>query len=113
MEYALAPLLALVAVVVLGVLSRWVFAPNVRRRKDYGLLVPVATITVKADAERVRDRLTEAGVRATVGTTHQKALVDRQGFATVTPAGHVVLVWPDDLARARALLAPDGSSTGG
>lgn len=101
-----APLLALAAVVVLGVVSRWVFAPNIRRsRKDYGLLVPVATLTAKPDAERARDRLAAAGIRATLGPSHQMAFVDARGFATVRPPGHHVLVFPQDRDRAANVLS--------
>lgn len=100
-----APLLALAVVVVLGLISRWVFAPNIRgSRKDYGLLVPVATLTAKADAEQARDRLTAAGIRATLGPSHQMAFVDARGFATVRPPGHHVLVFPQDRDRATSVL---------
>ena len=101
-----APLLALAVVVVLGVVSRWVFAPNIRGgRKDYGLLVPVATITAKPEAERARDQLTAAGIRATLGPSHQMAFVDARGFATVRPPGHHVLVFPQDRDRAAHVLS--------
>jgi hypothetical protein len=103
-EYALAPLLALAVVIVLGVVSKWVFAPNVRKRKDYGLLVSVATVPEKSEAERARARLNAHGLRATIGPVHQKAYVDRNGHATVTPPGHAILVWPDDADVARELL---------
>lgn len=102
-----APLLALGAVVVLGLVSRWVFAPNIRgHRKEYGLLVPVVTLTAKADAERARDRLAAAGIRATLGPSHQVAFVDAKGFATVRPPGHHVLVFPQDATRAETVLHP-------
>jgi hypothetical protein len=101
-----APLLALAVVIVLGVVSRWVFAPNIRSsRKDYGLLVPVATLTVKSEAEHARDRLTAVGIRATLGPSHQMAFVDARGFATVRPPGHHVLVFPQDCDRAANVLS--------
>ncbi len=101
------PAFALLVVLLLGLCGRWVFAPNIRRnRKDYGLLVPVATITVKADAEAVRDRLQTAGLRATLGASHTITHVSAQGFATTQPPGHHVLVFPQDLERARNVLSP-------
>ena len=101
-----APLLALAVVVVLGLVSRWVFAPNIRSsRKDYGLLVPVVTVTAKSEAEQARDKLAAAGIRATLGASHQMAFVDARGFATVRPPGHHVLVFPQDRDRAAAVLS--------
>lgn len=100
-----ASLLAFGVVVVLGLISRWVFAPNVRPgSKDYGLLVPVATITLEREAQLARDRLASAGIRATLGPAHQMAFVDARGFATVRPPGHHVLVFPQDEERAAAVL---------
>lgn len=101
----LGPFFALMVLGVLLLVSRWVFAPNYRKhRKDYGLLVPVVTITLKTEAEAARNRLQAAGLRATIGPIHQKAYV-KDGYATVTPPGHAVLVFPDDVDRARVLLA--------
>ncbi len=105
----LAPLFALIAVCGLGLLGRWVFAPNYRKdRKDYGLLVSVATITGQADAERARDALTAAGLRATLGESHATVRVTHDGHAFPQPPGHHVLVFPQDELRARNLL--DGVS---
>ena len=99
----LAPIVALVVVVGLGAVSRWVFAPNLKKRRDYGLLVPVAVVPEPAEAQRAKERLNAFGLRATVGPVHQKAYV-KDGLATVTPPGHAILVWPDDADRARELL---------
>lgn len=102
----LSPLFALLVVAMLALLSRWVFAPNYRRhKKDYGLLVPVATITVKAEAEAVRDQLKAAGLSATLGDAHAVTRVTHDGYAIKQPPGHHVLVFPTDYERARTVLA--------
>jgi hypothetical protein len=102
----LEPLIALLVVCLLGVLGRWVFAPNYRKhRKDYGLLVPVATITARAEAERVRDRLRAAGLRATLGDSNAITRVTHDGFAIPQPPGHHVLVFPQDYERAKNVLS--------
>lgn len=84
---------------------RWTFGTRgvrrVMQRPDYGLLKPVVrTDTVEA-AEIIRDRLGEAGLRATVAPAG----------AGLTAAGRpwpatarVVLVFPADVAAARNLL---------
>lgn len=101
--YGLAPLLALALVALLGVVGRWVFGTG-RDRRDYGLLVPVVTEAAGRDAEDARRRLATAGIRSTLGDAPRTAYVDTKGFATVRPAGHHVLVFPDDLERARLVL---------
>jgi hypothetical protein len=87
------------AVGVLALILRWAYRRGgslvmrpVRRGlpTDYGLLVPVAAPRSVADGEALHQRLTEAGVRATVAETED---------------GPRVLVFPDDEDRARALLA--------
>ena len=101
----LAPLFALIAVGGLGILGRWVFAPNYRKhRKDYGLLVAVATITDQAEAERARAALMAAGMRATLGESHATVRVTSDGHAFPQPPGHHVLVFPQDELRARNVL---------
>lgn len=103
----LSPVFALLVVAILALVSRWVFAPNYRKhKKDYGLLVPVATITVKADAEAVRDQLRAAGLRATLGDSHAITRVTHDGYAIKQPPGHHVLVFPADYERAKTVLAP-------
>ena len=89
----LSPLFALLMVGVLVLISRWVFAPNIRgSRKDYGLLVPVVTITAKADAEAVRDRLQAAGLRATLGASHAITHVSGAGIRH-HPTGPATTCW--------------------
>jgi hypothetical protein len=82
---------AVVALLLIVLMCRWVFAPththvHAERPADYGLLVPVAASPTAADAEMLRDVLVAEGIRASVG------------------AGHEVLVFAEDLDRARALV---------
>jgi hypothetical protein len=75
--------------------------PSARARQeaaagDYGLLVAVATVPTRDDAEMLRDVLAANGIRATVAP----APPDESGRA-----GLRVLVFPDDAARARDLVA--------
>lgn len=93
------PLLALVALAVLALLLRWTFARGtslVERRSaqgaetDYGVLVPVAAPATFVEAEMLRARLVDAGLRATLAPTTD---------------GPRVLVFPRDAAAARNLLA--------
>jgi hypothetical protein len=101
------PLFALMCVIGLGFAGRWVFAPNIRKhRKDYGLLVPIVTITAKVEAEAVRDRLIAAGLRATLGESHAITRVSHDGFVVKQPPGHHVLVFPQDVERAKNVLSP-------
>lgn len=103
-HFMLGPLVALVAVGVLTLLSRWAFGAPHRAeprhgstgRPDYGLLVPVATAGRRDEAETMRRLLDEAGIRGTVAPDRQTP--DRQ------PRFHV-LVFPDAAARAREVLA--------
>jgi hypothetical protein len=90
------PLTALLALGVIVLICRWVFAPPARpvpaRRPapaDYGLLVAVARVP-EADAERLREVLQSAGIRS-----------------TVTPHGddeRLLLVFPGDVDRASELV---------
>jgi hypothetical protein len=118
LHYATGPLVALLAVLGLGLLSRWAMAPSRpqqqrreqnRARRDFGLLVPVAVRPRRADAEELAALLEAAGVRATV-------VVEPPGPTLITAAGHVrrqpggrhqVLVFGKDEPRARSLIGPD------
>lgn len=107
------PLLFVAVVGVLMVLLRWTFTPahdTVRsgdvevptagRQADgYGLLVPVATVRTDEDAHLLRAHLVDHGIRGTV------AAVPRGPGEPGAPPALAVLVFPDDLARARELLA--------
>jgi hypothetical protein len=98
------PVAAVVCLGVLMLLLRWAFGgPSrslVARRArigdahEYGLLVPVLTPATPAEAETARRRLAGAGVTATV---------------VATTGGQRVMVFPEDLDRARrALDGPTG-----
>jgi hypothetical protein len=97
-HFLLAPLIAAAALGIMVLICRWVFSTDQRevstssnRSGDgYGLLVPVATVRTRDDAEMLRDVLCQAGVRAGVSEE----------------AGELqVLVFTKDLARARSLVA--------
>ncbi|AXI79484.1 hypothetical protein [Peterkaempfera bronchialis] len=101
------PLLGLlVSMAVVGflvLLLRWTFsggkslvsrAPRSGAPGEYGLLVSVAAPRDAEEALRLTRLLDEAGIRNTVVHTTQ---------------GARVMVWPDDAARARGMLAgPNG-----
>lgn len=120
LHYALGPVVAFLVVLGLGVLSRWWMAPSRaqrqrreqnRVRRDFGLLVPVAVVPERRDADRLAAQLSAAGIRATVvleppGPT----LVTAQGHVQRQPGGrHQVLVFGSDEPKARAVLNSGGS----
>jgi len=98
------PLVAFAALVVLILICRWVFSTTHRdertarrlvalaapRGGDYGLLVPIATVRTRADAEMLRAVLREAGIRCTVSADDE---------------GADVLVFRADALRARDLVS--------
>jgi hypothetical protein len=89
------PLIFAVAFLAVLLLCRWVFTPNhpeprvPKERGDYGLLMPITVVRTVDDAQMLRELLAEAGIRATVA--------DADG-------GFAVLVFSDDVARARELV---------
>lgn len=118
-HFLLGPLSAMAAVVATLGACRWVFSTAHRDRRSaaersaagFGLLVPVTSPSTRAQAERARDTLVAAGMRATVAESRPP-----RGPVRVTADGHVqpepepsitlqLLVFPDDLERARLLLA--------
>ena len=97
-SYVWGPLVAFLGVGVLILVLRWSARPGASvvpkppRRgppDDYGALVPVAIPETEAEAVAIVDRLVAAGVRATKARTM---------------SGYRVYVWPQDQARATALL---------
>ena len=97
-SFAYGPIIAIGAVALLVVLLRWTFGRGhslVARpsrpgaETEYGLLVPVASPPTFVEAEMIRARLVEAGVRATLAPT------------TMGPR---VMVFPEEEQAARALL---------
>jgi hypothetical protein len=103
-SFAFGPVLALAAVGVLTLLLRWAFSsgksvverrPEVGGEGEYGLLVPVAEPSTFVEAEVMRRRLTDAGLRATLAPTTD---------------GPRVLVFPEDVKNARVVLRAGGHS---
>ena len=97
-SFAFGPLVALGVVGVLALLLRWAFStghslverrPEVGSPEQYGLLVPVAEPPTFVEAEMVRRRLNDAGLRATLAPTTE---------------GPRVLVFPEDVKAARLVL---------
>ena len=91
LHYAVGPVIALVMVALIAVFLRWAFSSGsgskpVAREE---LLTPVATLSRRESALALRAVLSDAGIRSTIRE----------------PAAHRadVLVFPEDLERARAL----------
>ncbi|WP_222193969.1 hypothetical protein [Modestobacter italicus] len=92
LHFLVGPAIALMVIGLLLLFLRWAFASGsssgkpVRREE---LLTPVATLTRRESALALRAVLSDAGIRSTIRE----------------PAAHRadVLVFPEDLARARAL----------
>ena len=103
-HFLVGPLVACAALVVILLMCRWVFSTKDRDRRaarrvqsagqtrtaDYGLLVPIATVKTRADAEMLRGVLTAAGIRCTVAAD---------------ATGADVLVFRSDALRARDLVS--------
>ena len=96
---------AFIAVAVLALILRWAFSrggsliappPRPGTPDDYGLLVPISEAGPPAAAERVRQILQADGIRVTIARTN---------------AGPFVMVFPADVARARAVLEDHGQSS--
>jgi len=97
-SFLFGPVLALGAIGVIILLLRWAFSSGhslVERRptrgteREYGLLVTVAAPKTFVEAEVLRRKLEDAGLRATLAPTVQ---------------GPRVMVFPEDASVARALL---------
>lgn len=98
-SYAFAPLVAFLAIGVLALVLRWasrrggsLVPPPAHpgRPDEYGLLVSIAEPHTATEAEEAMERLELAGVRVTLASTS---------------AGPRLMVFADDAARARRLLA--------
>ncbi len=98
LSFMYGPLIALVVLGVLVLLLRWAFGHGsslVARRvrpgdpQEYGLLVRIASPSTVVEAEMIRLRLVDAGLRATLAPTTQ---------------GPAVMVFTEDAQAARELL---------
>jgi hypothetical protein len=91
LHYAVGPVIALLTLALIAVFLRWAFASDgsAAPRTPEELLTPVATLTRRESALALRAVLSDAGIRSTIRE----------------PAPHRadVLVFPEDLDRARAL----------
>ncbi len=101
-SFLVGPLIAFIAVGVLVLLLRWAFASGTSvvarparqgRVDEYGLLVSVAAPPNYVEAEMVRRTLEDAGIKATLAQTL---------------AGPRLMVFPEDEARARAVVERGG-----
>lgn len=98
-----APVIALAAVGLLALVSRWTVGrsrtpPRACSVPDYGLLEAVETHPDPESAERACRLLAAQHIRVTIGPVSTDPL-------SPSRAGYVVLVFPADAERARALLA--------
>jgi hypothetical protein len=99
-HFLLGPLIAGCALGVIALICRWVFSTDGRdarrldralsTRRDLGLLVPVASVRTREDAEMLRAVLHESGVRASISEDDLELQV---------------LVFAKDFERARQLVA--------
>ena len=93
--YLIGPLVVVVVLVGLGLFMRWAFGTGGSRRAsrpdpaDDGLLTRIATLSRRESALALRAVLSDAGIRSTVRYSDARRAV--------------VLVFPEDADRARAL----------
>jgi len=90
LHYAVGPVIALLVLGLISLFLRWAFASGSSApQPKEELLTPVATLTRRESALALRAVLSDAGIRSTIRE----------------PAAHrtEVLVFPEDLDRARVL----------
>jgi hypothetical protein len=91
LHYAVGPVVVIAVLALLGLFLRWAFGSGGSRRApravDDGLLTRVATLSRRESALALRAVLSDAGIRSTL----RYPAADRT----------VVLVFPEDAARAR------------
>ncbi|MFN8079202.1 MAG: hypothetical protein U0Q19_06525 [Kineosporiaceae bacterium] len=98
-SFMFGPLVSMICLGVLILLMRWAFGsrgrslvqrrPRVGSPEEYGLLVRIAAPPTFIEAEMIRLRLTDGGLRATVAPTSE---------------GPAVMVFTEDVTAARRLL---------
>jgi hypothetical protein len=108
LHYAVGPFIVLLVLALLGLFMRWAFGTGgsrpARRASrpepaDDGLLARIATLSRRESALALRAVLSDAGIRSTI-----REAGDRRS---------VVLVFPEDAERARALaISFDGRERG-
>ncbi|MGY1604627.1 hypothetical protein [Geodermatophilus sp. SYSU D00815] len=95
LHFLVGPVIAIAVVLAIGLFLRWAFGSAPQRSRpsptDDGLLTKVATLSRRESALALRAVLSDAGIRSTIRF----------------PEAHraVVLVFPEDAERARALAA--------
>lgn len=98
-SYAVGPLTAFAGLGLLILMLRWAFRrgssvvaapPRPGASEEYGLLVPVASPANYVEGEILRRSLEDSGIRANLAHTLD---------------GPRIMVWPDDVDRARQQLA--------
>jgi hypothetical protein len=96
LHYAVGPVVAVVVLGLLALFLRWAFGPGRDRSSrpqptDDGLLTRIATLSRRESALALRAVLSDAGIRSTIRYP--------------APDRAVILVFPEDADRARALAA--------
>lgn len=106
-HFMVGPLVAIVVMVLLAGIMRWIWAPKRRMRSleetDYGLLAEVARMPRREQALLMRDRLGSEGIRATVAPA-PAATGEAGADGAKGRRAYVVLVFPGDEHRARAVV---------
>lgn len=101
-SFLVGPVIALIAVVGLLLVAKWMTGgrasliaeePTPGAAEEYGLMIPVASPRNERAATEVEARLAEAGLRA-------RSVQTTQGWR--------VMVWAEDVSRARAVLDTPG-----
>lgn len=102
LTYLLFPLMVLIVLGVLVLVLRWAFGrrssvvaapPKSGTPDEYGLLVAAASPATFIEAELIRRKLEDAGLRASIASTTD---------------GPRVMVWPNDLQRAQHVVEDRG-----
>lgn len=97
-SFMFGPLVAFGGIVVLVIILRWAFGgksslverqSSLGKESDYGLMVPVTTPANFIEGEMYRRLLEDSGLRSNLATTLD---------------GPKLMVWPDDLAKAREII---------
>jgi hypothetical protein len=96
LHYAVGPVVVFVVLALLALFMRWAFGPgrgHAQRPQptDDGLLTRIATLSRRESALALRAVLSDAGIRSTIRYP--------------APDRAVILVFPEDAPRARALAA--------